>query len=348
MNGAVKILNSGIYRDKAERVQYIDIAKGLGVFLMLVGHQPNYIPSGVGNWIYSFHMPLFFLIAGFFHDDQGTFFNAIIKYIKKLIVPYFVICFLMMVLNIMSTGRVDFFAYYIKETLKGEGATHIEWFLVCLFWSNILADFVIKRIKKLELQYLVIVIMVYAGYFCSIVNEKNVIWKIDSAFFSVGFVFLGYRLYKRRLCFKAFLSPIIIPLLLFISVLGCIGELVTNTTDVALILDINSNKYISVISNYVLAIIGSIFILALSKKIAVSKNGWGGKVIRNILTFVGYHSMVFFPIVGNVVVVIMSHIKSDNAFMLIIAHVIVMAGITALIKLHTYIKLNMLENKQVR
>lgn len=85
MNEVVKILNNSTCRHKANRIQYIDIAKGLGLLLMLVGHQPNYISSGFGNWIYSFHMPLFFLIAGFFHDDQGNFFDSLIKYIKNLL-----------------------------------------------------------------------------------------------------------------------------------------------------------------------------------------------------------------------------------------------------------------------
>lgn len=273
MNEVVKILNNSTCRHKANRIQYIDIAKGLGLLLMLVGHQPNYISSGFGNWIYSFHMPLFFLIAGFFHDDQGNFFDSLIKYIKKLIVPYFIICFFTLVMSILNLGRIDLLGYYIKETLKGEGATHIEWFLVCLFWSNLLADFVIKKIRRVELQYLIIAIMVYAGYFCSVIIGKNMLWKIDSAFFSVGFVFIGYRLYNRCFCHKAFLTPFLMLLFLSISVLGCIEELVKNNNDFVLILDINSNKYLGVIINYVLALTGSIFILALSKKIAVLGGG---------------------------------------------------------------------------
>ena len=45
-----------------------DIAKGIGIILVVVGH---YIPAGAPKWyvdfidfIYYFHMPLFFIVAG--------------------------------------------------------------------------------------------------------------------------------------------------------------------------------------------------------------------------------------------------------------------------------------------
>jgi len=75
---------------KRVRIEWIDYAKGIGIFLVVVGHvirglEPSgVIPDGpayrfVDSWIYSFHMPLFFFISGLFIDRQarrptGTFF----------------------------------------------------------------------------------------------------------------------------------------------------------------------------------------------------------------------------------------------------------------------------------
>lgn len=47
------------------RLGYIDIAKGFSIMLMVFGH--TYSTSGTNyiiTWIYSFHMPLFFLTTG--------------------------------------------------------------------------------------------------------------------------------------------------------------------------------------------------------------------------------------------------------------------------------------------
>ena len=48
---------------KSERIAWIDAAKGIGILLVVLGHTFN-IPVWLHNWIYSFHMPLFFLLAG--------------------------------------------------------------------------------------------------------------------------------------------------------------------------------------------------------------------------------------------------------------------------------------------
>lgn len=41
------------------RYEWLDVAKVLGIYLMILGHQ-NLVSQQVGQWIYSFHMPLFF------------------------------------------------------------------------------------------------------------------------------------------------------------------------------------------------------------------------------------------------------------------------------------------------
>ena len=44
-------------------IRWIDNLKGFGILLVVIGHA---IPrEGFGQWIYAFHMPLFFFISGF-------------------------------------------------------------------------------------------------------------------------------------------------------------------------------------------------------------------------------------------------------------------------------------------
>lgn len=46
-----------------KRVTYLDLAKGIGIILVVLGHMEN-INAGLRTWISSFHMPLFFVISG--------------------------------------------------------------------------------------------------------------------------------------------------------------------------------------------------------------------------------------------------------------------------------------------
>ena len=63
LEGTEKMLASSFYGSlvvNKQRIDWIDIAKGIGIFLMVVGHTS--IPSFLSNYIFSFHMPLFFII----------------------------------------------------------------------------------------------------------------------------------------------------------------------------------------------------------------------------------------------------------------------------------------------
>ena len=78
-----------------ERSAYFDNAKGLLIFLVVFGHliQPY---TGEAEWIhtlyvwiYTFHMPAFILVSGFFAKGSGEK-SYILKLVKKLIVPYLI------------------------------------------------------------------------------------------------------------------------------------------------------------------------------------------------------------------------------------------------------------------
>ena len=54
-------MNQSIY--PSPRYQILDIAKGLGILLVVLGHYIN-VNSFPNAFIRSFHMPLFFIISG--------------------------------------------------------------------------------------------------------------------------------------------------------------------------------------------------------------------------------------------------------------------------------------------
>ncbi|NJB83255.1 fucose 4-O-acetylase-like acetyltransferase [Wenyingzhuangia aestuarii] len=46
-----------------KRVEWIDIFKGIGILLVVIGHST--IPKELSWWIWSFHMPLFFTMSSY-------------------------------------------------------------------------------------------------------------------------------------------------------------------------------------------------------------------------------------------------------------------------------------------
>ncbi len=52
----------------SKRVEWIDILKGLGIVLVVMGHTPAFAEP---YWVYSFHMPLFFFVVGLLFPEKS-------------------------------------------------------------------------------------------------------------------------------------------------------------------------------------------------------------------------------------------------------------------------------------
>ena len=78
----------------SRRIEWIDTAKGIGILLVIIAHVCNiggaFAP--VSLLIYSFHMPLFFILSGYTLSKRTIELDIktlIIKYFKTLIIPFF-------------------------------------------------------------------------------------------------------------------------------------------------------------------------------------------------------------------------------------------------------------------
>ena len=65
---------------------WVSSLKGFAIILVVLGH----ISSPLSSFIYSFHMPLFFIVSGFFLNPINQFKSEIIKFFKRLFKPFFI------------------------------------------------------------------------------------------------------------------------------------------------------------------------------------------------------------------------------------------------------------------
>lgn len=72
---------------KKKRIIWVDLLKAFGIILVMMGHiyQKNDV---FYQWIYSFHVPLFFFLSGLFFINGDSFKVFINKRWKTLILPY--------------------------------------------------------------------------------------------------------------------------------------------------------------------------------------------------------------------------------------------------------------------
>lgn len=139
-----------------QRLEYIDIAKGIGMILVVIGHCINgkVFP---GTWINSFHMPLFFILSGLCFNEKKypVFLPFLEKRIKTLLLPclYFSIA-----ITFLSTL---FFEDYTPTKLL-HGFPGGLWFVFILFLCELIY-WSISRIPSKLLQCVLLTLSLFIG-----------------------------------------------------------------------------------------------------------------------------------------------------------------------------------------
>lgn len=125
-----------------ERCYYLDFAKVLTTFLVILGHLYS-AQSGVRLYLYAFHMPVFFVISGVFHTYKGYVDWG--KYCRTILWPIAVFIVIAILTNVLFFGESlsgQLREYFIDLPL---GDVHgIIWFLFALFWCKVVLDIILS------------------------------------------------------------------------------------------------------------------------------------------------------------------------------------------------------------
>ncbi len=190
-----------------KRIDWLDVSKAIAVILMVIGHTPQLAP-GVRTLIFSFHMPLFFILSGYtfrIPADSMMFFK---KSAKRLLLPYAVTVFMAALLHFVkqsfwfhAANPFDNFFYYIKAGLYGSGVTVRPfsdipaigsiWFLPCLFLPRLIFLMILKIAG--ENRAVAMLISCFTTCAGAVIGQFVFLpWSADIAMFSCGFLYLGY------------------------------------------------------------------------------------------------------------------------------------------------------------
>ena len=204
------------------RFNWVDNVKGLAIILVVLGH----IASSFSTFIYSFHMPLFFIVSGFFLNPINELKSEIIKSFKRLFRPFFIYLTLGFIIEFLKRFYLD------REQLKFEdfvGAliymdydrligtyAFVLWFLPALFIGKTLVYLILKYSRFFLIQIVLISIAFLIGY------NFNFPLAIDDGLISAPYIFIGYYFYKNKgvLANKTIAVILLIPLLLIPLVYG--------------------------------------------------------------------------------------------------------------------------------
>ena len=209
------------------RVEWIDLAKFFGIFAIVYGHT---IQEGLScKYVYSFHVPLFFLLQGVVfsvtHAARNPFGQFLKKKLYTLLLPYSCFAVISTVViyvasQFISVSDMDIFssvADLVTNLLLGDcEANRPLWFLPSTFCLSVIGYGIIYLTNKQDgpvWKMVILTAFALAGGVSLYVMEeftyiKLLPWKIDTAVHMLPFFIGGYVLEEHGIfCGFSKLSP---------------------------------------------------------------------------------------------------------------------------------------------
>lgn len=204
-----------------QKIAWVEHLRGMAILAVVLGHISNPMQAFIFTW----HMPMFFMISGFFIDYKKSDIEFIISLSKRLIPIYFIAMIL------------GFGAEYLKNILLDRSQINIVskifiasvsmdynalknsygfvlWFLPALFWAKVFLYYMKKYLKSS--------ILVWTGGILSLQLslKTDIPLGLDEGLFVLLFVIAGNYIYKILNILPR--SSIVILLLVLLSLYSCL------------------------------------------------------------------------------------------------------------------------------
>ena len=283
-----------------KRIEFMDIARGIGILLVAFGHiYEQFMPLFVLETIYSFHMPLFFFLSGYLFHPNIPFAGFIKRKFNSLLKPYFFVVFLIyfVTLSFSSAGTYESLRWILRS-FYGTGS-FLErqwlplWFLPHLFAVNVFAYLLEKArgiIKYRLLYWASLVIMLFVGvsfinrFYPFYITISGTLYDIYTLPFGIdiilvsGFFFIAGREIRDALPETTFQNIWLLP--------ASFAGLIALNIFFAANLDLFKRIYQSFLVNTAESVCGIVFVLCLSKQIELRM-----KRLSSVLIYIGQASL---------------------------------------------------------
>lgn len=192
-----------MYRD-----QTIDIMKGIAILAMIAGH--CFIPLALYEFIYLWHMPLFFVVSGFFYRMK-SFEELLASTWKGLIVPYIVTSIVLLFITLVKdiiTGYCSFVVRLINQVaitgLMDDPSKYGDflynagpiWFLLALAWCRGMYAIINKLFSRTIIITIIVIFTSFGAWFWG--KDHFVPFFISQGLVGVIFYHVGFLMGRYR------------------------------------------------------------------------------------------------------------------------------------------------------
>lgn len=190
-----------------KRVKYIDIARGIAILCIILGHFGVY---EVDRVVFTFHVPIFYIITGYFLSKKYELKTFVKDKVRTLLVPYGITCVAMVLFGMMfatffQESVLEVAKKWIAASIYGSGVPYTEpfeihkigaiWFLWASFWGSIFLRIALQMKKKVRLLFMIVLFCV--GY----ITTVKCFWfpfSIQAGCCATLFMYFGYLAKKSK------------------------------------------------------------------------------------------------------------------------------------------------------
>ncbi len=198
-----KLSEKHYVQPNSKRLDWVDVAKGICIISIIIGHLGI---SWINKIVYVYHLPVFYIIAGYFFKktDIPVFLK---KKSKRLLLPYWitsaVICVLSVIkASINGTSRIAVLSKWIDAALYGAGNNFETpfringigaiWFLWAMFFALMILNLFAEK-KYYQLVIATIALIGWLSY------DKTGLWlplSIQAGMLAGVYLLIGYEIRK--------------------------------------------------------------------------------------------------------------------------------------------------------
>ena len=190
-----------------ERLIWLDIAKGIAILLMVFGHST--IPAAISDFIWAFHMPLFFIASGYTTNwDKHTLGYFATHKAKAILLPFLIYSLILLLLSHVSSEPVS-----LGNFLSYGWISWALWFVPVLYFATILT----KLVYIFSNNYLrIIIVLIYLIIAWGLSYYKiQLAWSLSTVPIAAVFVVIGTEL--NKISFLQTTSPKFATIIVFLT-----------------------------------------------------------------------------------------------------------------------------------
>lgn len=244
-----------------KRIEYIDLAKGLCILLVVFHHMASYYNWDYSLWvpIQSFRMPLYFLLSGLFFKEYRGFFDFFKRKTNKLLIPFLFFYLLTSVPLTMLVQQRNLWDALIAFSIGWDFENGCIWFLFSLFEINIIFYIIFMMFNKHK--WLLVFPVMILGTLGLVLSPYEIKYRcfLDTSIVALPFFYFGFILYRQtnflRCDYKLWQDVI------FICFSLCFILAFSSQQDFGL------NEYSNYYSVYPCGIIGTLTVLVIAKRL---------------------------------------------------------------------------------